>query len=31
MKQLWGEWREMYARDFIDFLDGLIREGEAAG
>ncbi|MBW2424470.1 MAG: hypothetical protein JRG86_09485 [Deltaproteobacteria bacterium] len=31
MKQFWGEWREMYARDFIDFLDGLIREGEAAG
>ncbi len=31
MKRHWSDWREIYARDFSDFLDGLIREGEAVG
>ena len=31
MRQWWGEWRHGYEPDFCDFVDGLIREGEAAG
>jgi len=29
-RQWWTEWRDMYEEDFRDFIDGLIREGEAA-
>jgi hypothetical protein len=31
MQQWWTEWRKVYDEDFIAFVDGLIREGEAAG
>ncbi len=27
----WREWRRIYDEQFCDFIDGLIREGEAAG
>ena len=30
-RQCWTEWRDMYEEDFGSFIDGLIREGEAAG
>jgi hypothetical protein len=29
--QWWREYRALYSSDFRDFVDGLIREGEAAG
>ena len=31
MKQWWLQWRNLYGEDFGDYMDGLIREGEAAG
>jgi hypothetical protein len=31
MRQWWNEWRDTYSDDFAEFVDGLIREGEAAG
>jgi hypothetical protein len=31
MKQWWPQWRNLYGEDFGDYVDGLIREGEAAG
>ena len=31
MQQWWDEWRKIYDDDFTHFVDGLIREGEAAG
>ncbi len=30
MQQWWAEWQKIYDDDFIAFVDGLIREGEAA-
>ncbi len=30
MHQWWEEWKQIYDDDFIAFVDGLIREGEAA-
>ena len=30
MRPWWSVWRDMYADDFCSFVDGLIREGEAA-
>jgi hypothetical protein len=30
MRQWWSEWRPVYPADFRGFIDGLIREGEAA-
>ena len=30
LRQWWNEWRDMYGGDFAEFVDGLIREGEAA-
>ena len=30
MRQWWDEWGDTYGSDFVDFVDGLIREGEAA-
>ena len=29
-KEWWSEWRWSYDTEFSDFIDGLIREGEAA-
>jgi hypothetical protein len=29
--QWWSEYRELFSPEFGDFVDGLIREGEAAG
>jgi len=29
--QWWSEWRDIYGDDFADFVEGMIREGEAAG
>jgi hypothetical protein len=29
MQQWWSEWRGIYDDDFVKFMDGLIREGEA--
>jgi hypothetical protein len=31
MQQWWSEWRDIFGEDFAEFVDGLIREGEAAG
>jgi hypothetical protein len=31
MRQWWNEWRDIYGDEFGGFIDGLIREGEAAG
>ena len=31
MKQWWLQWRNLYGEDFGDYMDGLMREGEAAG
>jgi hypothetical protein len=31
MQQWWSEWRGIYGVEFQGFVDGLIREGEAAG
>ena len=31
MKHWWNEWRDIYGDEFRDYVDGLIREGEAAG
>ncbi len=31
MKHWWNEWRDIYGDAFRDYVDGLIREGEAAG
>ncbi len=31
LQQWWREWRGIYDDDFVKFMDGLIREGEAAG
>jgi hypothetical protein len=31
IQQWWREWGGQYSDDFIDYVDGLIREGEAAG
>ncbi len=30
-RQWWTEWGDLYSDEFGDFVDGLIREGEAAG
>ena len=27
----WREWRQIYPQEFCEYVDGLIREGEAAG
>jgi hypothetical protein len=29
LRQWWNEWRDMYGDEFCEFVDGLIREGEA--
>ena len=29
-RQWWSEWRQTFGGDFASFVDGLIREGEAA-
>ncbi len=31
MRQWWNEWRDTYGDDFAEFVDGVFREGEAAG
>ncbi len=31
MQQWWAEWQLTYPDGFVEFMDGLIREGEAAG
>ena len=31
VEQWWRQWGNLYRRDFRDYVDGLIREGEAAG
>ena len=31
IREWWAEWRDIYGDDFVRFIDGLIREGEAAG
>ena len=31
MQQCWNEWGDIFSEDFCEFIDGLIREGEAAG
>ena len=30
-RQWWSDWRHQFGAKFSDFVDGLIREGEAAG
>jgi len=30
-RQWWKEWRDLFEEDFQQYIDGLIREGEAAG
>lgn len=30
MRQWWNEWRDVYGDEFGEFVDGLVREGEAA-
>ena len=29
MQQWWSEWRMIYDDEFVDYVDDLIREGEA--
>ena len=31
VQSYWRDWREVHSRAFRDYVDGLIREGEAAG
>ena len=31
VSEWWAQWQHLYRRDFQEFYEGLIREGEAAG
>jgi hypothetical protein len=31
VRQWWPNWRRIFAPGFRDFMDGMVREGEAAG